>query len=84
MNDNVERQPLLAPTAETLSQVKIWPLIFHIKRDVDQMLDTALTWDQLTASDVNFTIVRPLILKYASIHNLACGLWISLDPLVSH
>jgi hypothetical protein len=68
-----ERQPLLAPSPETISGIKIWPLIFHIKRDVTDLLDTALSWEQLTASDVNFTVVRPLVLKYASLRNMGTG-----------
>ncbi|KAG8861645.1 hypothetical protein FRB91_003768 [Serendipita sp. 411] len=66
-----ERQPLLAPTAERLSGTKIWPLIVHIRKDLNECIDTALSWEQLTASDVNFTIVRPLVLKYASLRNMA-------------
>ncbi|KAG8817003.1 hypothetical protein FRC18_000730 [Serendipita sp. 400] len=66
-----ERQPLLAPTAERLSGTKIWPLIVHIRKDLNDCIDTALSWEQLTASDVNFTIVRPLVLKYASLRNMA-------------
>ncbi|PVF95960.1 hypothetical protein CPB86DRAFT_763124 [Serendipita vermifera] len=68
--DPEERVPLLAPTPETISGIKIWPLIIHIKRDVCDCLDTALTWEQLGASDVNFTIVRPILLKYASLRNM--------------
>lgn len=77
-NDVAERQPLLAPTPERISSTKIWPLIFHIKKDVDEVLDTALSWEQLLASDVNFTTVRPLVLKYASIHNMATGTSLSI------
>jgi hypothetical protein len=73
-NDVAERQPLLAPE-ERISSTKIWPLIYHIKRDLDEVLDTALSWDQLTASDINFTTVRPLVLKYASICNMATGMF---------
>ena len=71
--DPEERRPLLAPTAESLSKVKIWPLIIHIRRDITESLDTALSWEQLTASDVNFTIIRPLVLRYASLRNMATG-----------
>lgn len=69
--DPEERRPLLAPTAESISKVKIWPLIVHIRKDVTESLDTALSWEQLTASDVNFTIIRPLVLRYASLRNMA-------------
>ncbi|KIM33297.1 hypothetical protein M408DRAFT_326068 [Serendipita vermifera MAFF 305830] len=65
-----ERQPLLAPDPQSISATKIWPLIFNIKKDICRSLDTALSWDQLNASDVNFTVVRPILVKYASLRNL--------------
>ena len=33
--------------------------------------DSGLSWDQLTASDINFAIVRPLVFKYARLENMA-------------
>ncbi|KAL0569007.1 hypothetical protein V5O48_012959, partial [Marasmius crinis-equi] len=33
--------------------------------------DSALSWEQLTASDVNFSVVRPIVFKYARLRNLA-------------
>lgn len=31
---NEANQPLLAPTTRSFSSIKIWPLIFHIRRDI--------------------------------------------------
>ncbi|KAI6099821.1 hypothetical protein F5141DRAFT_1219143 [Pisolithus sp. B1] len=51
-----EEQPALAaaPTQDFLSSVKVFPLIPYLKKDVINTIDTPLTWDQLTASDINF------------------------------
>ncbi|KAH9063947.1 hypothetical protein EDB87DRAFT_1673307 [Lactarius vividus] len=64
--------PLLSPTPEFFDSVKIFPYIVHLKRDVIVSVRyTALSWDQLTASDVNFAVVRPLVFKYARLKNPA-------------
>ncbi|KAJ7127115.1 receptor-activated Ca2+-permeable cation channel [Mycena epipterygia] len=62
---------LLAPSPEFLATVPVFPLIPAIKKDVVKTIDSALTWDQLTASDINFSIVRPIVLKYAKLKNMA-------------
>ncbi|KAF7327794.1 hypothetical protein MKEN_00359200 [Mycena kentingensis (nom. inval.)] len=69
--DDALRRPLLAPTPEFLATVPVYPLIPSIKQDVSKTVDSALSWDQLTASDVNFAVVRPLVLKYAKLKNMA-------------
>ncbi|KAL7278976.1 hypothetical protein ACG7TL_006808 [Trametes sanguinea] len=70
--DEEQSQPLLqVPSSDNLASVKVFPLIPSIKRDVVRDIDTALTWEQLTASDINFAIVRPLVFKYARLENLA-------------
>ncbi|KAF7323041.1 hypothetical protein HMN09_00084000 [Mycena chlorophos] len=66
-----DHQPLLAPSAEALAAVQVYPLIPQIKRDVSTTIDSALSWEQLTAADVNFSIVRPLVLRYAKLRNMA-------------
>ncbi|KAL1940266.1 hypothetical protein VTO73DRAFT_9218 [Trametes versicolor] len=69
--DEEESQALLPSTSENLASIKVFPLIPSLKRDVVKNIDTALTWDQLTASDINFAIIRPLVFKYAHLDNLA-------------
>ncbi|KAI9061112.1 hypothetical protein FKP32DRAFT_1759858 [Trametes sanguinea] len=70
--DEEQSQTLLqVPSSDNLASVKVFPLIPSIKRDVVRDIDTALTWEQLTASDINFAIVRPLVFKYARLENLA-------------
>ncbi|KAL1724237.1 hypothetical protein EV715DRAFT_244703 [Schizophyllum commune] len=68
--EDMQSAPLLAPTQDYLASVKVFPLIRHLRKDV-LTKDSALSWEQLTASDVNFTIVRPIVLKYARLKNLA-------------
>ncbi|CAK5268564.1 unnamed protein product [Mycena citricolor] len=62
---------LLAPTPEALAAVAVFPLIVALRKDAAETIDSALSWDQLTASDINFSIVRPLVLKYAKLKNPA-------------
>ncbi|KAJ7158913.1 receptor-activated Ca2+-permeable cation channel [Mycena filopes] len=71
--DHLEQQTaaLLAPSPEFLATVPVFPLIPALKKDVQKTIDSALTWDQLTASDINFSIVRPIVLKYAKLKNMA-------------
>ncbi|KAF8591195.1 hypothetical protein K439DRAFT_1650959 [Ramaria rubella] len=59
------------PSEAHFSETKVFPLIHALKEDVIENIDSALSWDQLTASDVNFTIFRPLTMKYSSLKNLA-------------
>ncbi|KAK2463448.1 hypothetical protein APHAL10511_004534 [Amanita phalloides] len=63
--------PLLAPSPEHLAAVKVFPLIPALRKDVEITIDSALSWDQLTASDVNFAVVRPVVAKYARLKNLS-------------
>ncbi|KAF7312239.1 hypothetical protein MIND_00236900 [Mycena indigotica] len=69
MDHEDQHQPLLAPT--DLASIPVYPLIPAIRKDVIETIDSALSWDQLTAADVNFAIVRPLVLKYARLKNMA-------------
>ncbi|KAI5981944.1 hypothetical protein EDD15DRAFT_2329796 [Pisolithus albus] len=71
--DDFEEQPTMAaaPTQDFLASIKVFPLIPYLKKDVINTIDTPLTWDQLTASDINFAVVRPLVLKYARLRNMA-------------
>ncbi|KAG1899358.1 uncharacterized protein F5891DRAFT_1189806 [Suillus fuscotomentosus] len=64
-------QGLLAPSQEFLASVKVFPLIPYLKKDVINTIDSPLSWEQLTASDINFAIVRPLVTKYAKLRNMA-------------
>ncbi|KAF8339538.1 uncharacterized protein EI90DRAFT_3151052 [Cantharellus anzutake] len=58
-------------TSEALSKYSVYPLIHSLRKDVENSIDTSLTWGQLNALEVNFTTVRPLVVKYAKLHNPA-------------
>ncbi|KIK59794.1 hypothetical protein GYMLUDRAFT_44251 [Collybiopsis luxurians FD-317 M1] len=61
----------LAPSQEYLSSVKVFPLIPAIKKEIIKTIDSPLSWEQLTASDINFSIVRPIVFKFARLNNLS-------------
>ncbi|KAJ8078670.1 hypothetical protein PM082_012953 [Marasmius tenuissimus] len=71
MDSEDQNTPLLGPSPEALASVKVFPLIPAIRKDVFATIDSALSWEQLTASDVNFSVVRPIVFKYARLRNLA-------------
>ncbi|KAF9514620.1 hypothetical protein BS47DRAFT_1294946 [Hydnum rufescens UP504] len=58
-------------TDDGLLELPVYPLIHFIRSDVEENIDTSLTWSQLTTPEINFTVVRPLVLKYAKAHNPA-------------
>ncbi|TFK21168.1 receptor-activated Ca2+-permeable cation channel [Coprinopsis marcescibilis] len=62
---------LLELTQENLAKVKVFPLIAALRKDVTRTIDSALSWEQLTAADINFSIVRPLVNKYARLRNIS-------------
>jgi hypothetical protein len=69
-----ERAPLLppktTPTAAELRLINVYSLIHQLKADA-QTIDTSLSWDQLNAPDINFNIIRPLLVQYTKIKNPA-------------
>ncbi|THH21422.1 hypothetical protein EW146_g156 [Bondarzewia mesenterica] len=88
MDPEQQTAAFFAPSVESLSSVKVFPLIYHLKKDVTcselgvrlapLLLSCQLLVDffpkrdrQLTASDINFAIVRPLVFKYARLRNPA-------------
>ncbi|EGO24559.1 hypothetical protein SERLADRAFT_356145 [Serpula lacrymans var. lacrymans S7.9] len=71
MDSEDQTRALLAPSPEFLVSVKVFPLIPYLKKDVIKSIDSSLSWEQLTASDINFAVVRPLVFKYARLRNMA-------------
>ncbi|PWN97667.1 hypothetical protein FA09DRAFT_330328 [Tilletiopsis washingtonensis] len=77
--DGGETDPLLETGAQSDSdslalrcrRVSIYPMAHLIRRDIRGMIDTALSFDELHSVDVNFTVVRPLALKYARAQSIA-------------
>ncbi|KAF8313679.1 hypothetical protein DL93DRAFT_2113916 [Clavulina sp. PMI_390] len=56
---------------EFMGKFPVYPLIRTIRKDVEMNFDTALTWSQLSSPEVNFTVIRPLLFKYAALQNPA-------------
>ncbi|KAF9069875.1 hypothetical protein BDP27DRAFT_1324744 [Rhodocollybia butyracea] len=71
MEELFDTPRLLAPSPEYLASIKVFPLIPAIRREVIKTIDTPLTWEHLTASDVSFSIVRPIVLKFQRLKNLS-------------
>ncbi|CCO30330.1 hypothetical protein BN14_04357 [Rhizoctonia solani AG-1 IB] len=65
------RLPLDVPVEQDLLNQPVFPLIHAIKNDVEERIDASLSWDQLNAVDVNYSIFRPLVFKYAKLRNYA-------------
>ncbi|KAH7342007.1 hypothetical protein B0J17DRAFT_746132 [Rhizoctonia solani] len=70
MNTEVQiRVPLDVPPEEDLLKQPVFPLIHAIKKDVEYLIDASLSWEQLNAVDVNYSVFRPLVFKYAKLKN---------------
>ncbi|CUA75905.1 Calcium channel YVC1 [Rhizoctonia solani] len=63
------RMPLDVPAEEDILKQPVFPLIHSIKKDIEERIDASLSWDQLNAIDVNYSIFRPLVFKYAKFRN---------------
>ncbi|RXW21677.1 hypothetical protein EST38_g4197 [Candolleomyces aberdarensis] len=60
-----EFQPLLH--YDDVEATPVYPLIQLIRADVSHFIDTPLTYEALTAPDLTYTLVRPLVEKYATL-----------------
>ncbi|KAF4614239.1 hypothetical protein D9613_007732 [Agrocybe pediades] len=71
MDPEQQSASLLPPSVNDLASIKVFPLIPALKQDVINTIDSALSWEQLTAADINFSIVRPIVNRYARLKNIA-------------
>ncbi|KAL4268992.1 Transient receptor potential calcium channel [Pleurotus pulmonarius] len=60
-----ELRPLLSP--EEVEATQVYPVIHMIRADVIHFIDTPLTYEALTAPDLTYTLIRPLVDKYVAI-----------------
>ncbi|KAG5717438.1 hypothetical protein E4T56_gene7242 [Termitomyces sp. T112] len=60
-----EHEPLLRP--EDVEATTVYPIIHLIRRDILYYIDTPLTFNALTAPDITYTLVQPLVEKYLAI-----------------
>lgn len=49
----------------------VFHLIHLIRDDLRKTIDTHLTWEELTSVDLNFSLVRPLAIKYSDFRSIA-------------
>ncbi|CDU22040.1 related to YVC1-vacuolar cation channel [Sporisorium scitamineum] len=49
----------------------VFHLIHQIRSDLRKTIDTHLSWDELTSVDLNFSLVRPLAIKYSNYRSIA-------------
>ena len=61
--------PAAADLPRKCSEESIFPLLQKVRDDIRATIDTHLDWNELTAIDVNYAVVRPLALKYSEINN---------------
>ncbi|KAJ6610203.1 hypothetical protein B0H10DRAFT_2438133 [Mycena sp. CBHHK59/15] len=60
-----ERQSLLSP--EDIEATPVYPVIHMIRQDIIHFIDTPLTYEALSAPDLTYTLVRPLLEKYCQL-----------------
>ncbi|KAJ4466152.1 hypothetical protein C8J55DRAFT_527523 [Lentinula edodes] len=60
-----ETQPLLSP--QEVDATPVYPIIHSIRSDIIHFIDTPLSYDALTAPDLTYTLIRPLVEKYGAI-----------------
>ncbi|THU87990.1 hypothetical protein K435DRAFT_762223 [Dendrothele bispora CBS 962.96] len=60
-----ESQPLL--TIQDVDATPVYPIIHMIRADAMHFIDTPLTYEALTAPDLTYTLIRPLVEKYAAL-----------------
>lgn len=61
--------PAAADLPRKCSEESIFPLLQKVRDDIRATIDTHLDWNELTAIDVNYAVVRPLALKYSEINS---------------
>lgn len=64
---NTFNSPAAADLPRKCSEESIFPLLQKVRDDVRATIDTHLDWNELTAIDVNYAVVRPLAMKYSEI-----------------
>ncbi|KAJ7043628.1 receptor-activated Ca2+-permeable cation channel [Mycena alexandri] len=61
----LERQSLLRQ--EDLEATPVYPVIHMIRQDIIHFIDTPLTYAALTAPDLTYTLIHPLLEKYCNL-----------------
>lgn len=81
LSEGGENDPLLDAEAAGDDQTKvlpdrcaaevIYPLVHTVRNDVKTTIDAYLDWHELTSLELNYSIVRPLALKYSRYRQLS-------------
>ncbi|GAA5911768.1 hypothetical protein JCM6882_003347 [Rhodosporidiobolus microsporus] len=57
--------PFLSSAISLASREAVFPLVQRIKHEVETVVDTALSWEQLKSPTINFSLIRPLTVKFS-------------------
>ncbi|KAF7356596.1 hypothetical protein MVEN_00993600 [Mycena venus] len=60
-----ERQSLISPG--DIEATPVYPVIHMIRQDIIHFIDTPLTYEALTAPDLTYTLIHPLLEKYCNL-----------------
>ncbi|KAF8216497.1 hypothetical protein K438DRAFT_2007356 [Mycena galopus ATCC 62051] len=60
-----ERQSLISPG--DIEATPVYPVIHMIRQDITHFIDTPLTYAALTAPDLTYTLIHPLLEKYCNL-----------------
>lgn len=55
--------PLLSSAISLAAAEPVFPLLQRVRAEVERVVDTPLSWDQLRSPTLNFSVVRPLVFK---------------------
>lgn len=69
LQDLEDENPELA--VQTASQTPVYPVLQLLRMDIKSLIDTSLSWEDLTGHELNFALVRPLALKYSKLRSPA-------------
>ncbi|BGP06427.1 Calcium channel YVC1 [Rhodotorula toruloides] len=76
--------PLLSSAISLAGSEPVFPLIQRIRVEVEKVVDTALSWDQLRSPTLNFSVVRPLTVKLSKGDRPAISLIFALVVCRAH
>ena len=60
---DMETSPLLRVSNDNLDDVPVYRLTHAIREDINAVVDTTLTWEQLKSPQLNSFLIRPLMQK---------------------
>jgi len=56
--------PLLSSAISLAGHEPVFALVQRVSNELENAVDTPLSWDQLKTPAVNFSLVRPIVLKF--------------------